>query len=186
MVGLRDSVRDLISDKFNQAYEHIFMVKLPWVESNLYADNFGNKKTSFTLNSTADVPEFIKICTGLDEQIRLQNKKVSAIKAVGLGGLGVTCLKMCTDKIGFDLSYDLALDRPENIFKDQFYSFLISTSENAEGFEKFLKNHFAKCPVDIRKIGETRPNEIKFSNELSLNHADFRNSYEAGLGMVNL
>jgi phosphoribosylformylglycinamidine synthase len=181
VVGLRDSVEEIIPDQFTQAHDHIFMVKLPWVESNIYADNFTGKKTEFTLNDTIKVADFIKICTSLDKSIRLEGLKVSSIKAVGLGGIGLTCLKMCTDQIGFDLSYDLALDAPEAAFKDHFYSFLIATGENAEKFEKFLKQHFEKCPVEIKKVGETRLNEIKFTNQLSMDLTDFRKTYQTGL-----
>lgn len=186
LVGLRESVDYLIPDQFSAPLENIFMVKLPWVEANIFADNFAKRKTTFTLNFQYDVPEFIKVCTELDGQIRSEKKRVSAIKAVGLGGIGVTCLKMCTDQIGFDLSYDQALSKTEEIFKDQFYSFLIVTPEKDTDFEKFLKRHFEKCPVDIKKIGETHPFEIRFSKELTLALSDFRTAYTKELEMATV
>jgi phosphoribosylformylglycinamidine synthase len=186
VVGLRDSVEEIIPDQFTQANEHIFMVKLPWVESQIYSDNFAGKKTGFTLNPNANVAEFIKICTKLDKSIRINSLKVSAIKAVGLGGIGLTCLKMSTDQIGFDLSYDMALEASDSSFKDHFYSFLVSTSESADKFEKFLKEHFAKCPVEIKKVGETRLNQIKFSNDFSLELSEYRNAYKTGLEMTGI
>lgn len=186
VVGLRDSVDEIIPDRFTQAHDHIFIVKLPWVESQIYADTNAGRKTEFTLNETTNVSDFIKICTSLDKSIRIEGLKVSSIKAVGLGGIGLTCLKMCTDQIGFDLSYDLALDAPEAAFKDHFYSFLITTSESAEKFEKFLKQHFEKCPVEVKKVGETRLNEIKFSNQHSMKLADFRKAYVTGLETMSL
>lgn len=186
VVGIRESVEELIPDQFTQAHEHIFMVKLPWVESHFYADNFNGKKTEFTLNENVNVADFIKICTSMENSIRLEGLKVSSVKAVGLGGIGLTCLKMCTDQIGFDLSYDLALDAPNAAFNDHFYSFLITTGESKEKFEKFLRNHFEKCSVEVKKVGETRLNEIKFSNQLTLNLAEFRNTYKTGLESTSI
>jgi hypothetical protein len=105
---------------------------------------------------------------------------------VGLGGIGITCLKMCTDEIGFDLSYDMAFEDSGSAFKDHFYSFVISTSEKPDSFENFLKQHFIKCPVEIKKIGETRLNEIKFSRDYSLQLSEFRSAYNTELEMTNL
>jgi phosphoribosylformylglycinamidine synthase len=186
VVGIRDTVEEIIPDRFTQANEHLFMVKLPWVESSIYADSIAGKKTVFTLNETANVPEFIKICTNLDKSIRMNSLKVSCVKAVGLGGIGITCLKMCTDEIGFDLSYDMAFEDSGSAFKDHFYSFVISTSEKPDSFENFLKQHFIKCPVEIKKIGETRLNEIKFSRDYSLQLSEFRSAYNTELEMTNL
>jgi phosphoribosylformylglycinamidine synthase len=186
VVGLRDSVEEIIPDQFTQANEHIFMVKLPWVESNVYAYTANRKKTEFTLNSDINVADFIKICTKLDKSIRINSLKVSSVKAVGLGGIGITCLKMCTDQIGFDLSYDMALEEPGAAFKDHFYAFLISTSESPDGFKNFLKQHFAKCPVEIKKIGETRLNQITFSGDFSLGLSEFRDAYKTGLEITNI
>ncbi|MGZ3692172.1 MAG: phosphoribosylformylglycinamidine synthase subunit PurL, partial [Pseudobdellovibrio sp.] len=160
-VGIRDSVEDLIPDHFTNAFESVFMVRSNWVESQILLDEFNKQKAQFRQNPNVDVPEFIKTCSTLDSQIKEKNLKVSAIKAVGLGGIATTCLKMTTEKIGFDLSfYSSDLTNESDFFKESFYSFLIVTSEPAQEFSDFLKKHFAKQNVEIKKIGETTENKI--------------------------
>ena len=183
MVGIRDSVEDIISDQFIYPYENIFLVSLPWVESQYHLDKLNNKKPSFCfVNEEADIAEFIKQCSELDNNFKKNNLKVSAIKTVGTGGFGVTCLKMINSNIGFDLSHDSS-DLKENseFFKDQLYSFVVCTSEDSDKFATFLKDHFNSSLVKIKKIGETIENKIIFTDQFNLNFDEFNKKYSSGI-----
>lgn len=188
VVGLRESVEDIISDTFLAPLESIISVKMNWVETRIYTDQLEHKISKFKLDANQDVPQFIKKCTKLQGFLKEKNKSVSAIKAVGLGGVGITCLKMSQGVIGFDLSFDMP-DETE-LFKDTFYEFLLTTDEEAAVMISLLKEFFVEFRLEIKKVGETRANEIKFSNQSALDLVQFRNDYvrtlEQQQKMVNI
>lgn len=185
VVGLRDSVEDLIGDHFKEVNESIFQVKFNWVEAHVWLSDLTQSKPQFSMNSGFDVPAFIKKTVGLEGEIRAQNYRVSAIKAVGLGGVAVTCSKMTTDQIGFDLSYELGTRNEAMWFKDQFYSFLVVTSEDPAQFQKFLQDfYFEAAPVSVEKVGETRPQAFKLSHQTELPLGEFRSHYQSGLEVI--
>ncbi len=185
VVGIRDSVEDLIGDYFKESNESIFQVKLNWAEANVWLSDMTNGTPQFAMNIGMDVPAFIKRTTGLDAEIRDRKLRVSAIKAVGLGGVAATCFKMTTDETGFDLSYELGQQNESVLFKDQFYSFLIVTSEEADSFRKFLQDfYFGKAPVSVEKIGETRRETFKISRQTDLSLKEFRTQYKSGLEVI--
>ncbi len=181
VVGLRASVDDIISDSFSSPLESIISVKMNWVESWTYTEQLGNRISKFKQNSTQDIASFIRKCTKLGDHLKEKSMKVSAIKAVGLGGAGITCLKMCQGKIGFDLSYDFAAANESELFKDTFYEFIISTDENSEEMISLLNIFFSEFKLDIKKIGETREAQIVFSQNTQLNFAQFKKNYVRNL-----
>lgn len=177
MVALRSSVEDIIPDSFSNPLENIILVQMNWVESWCYVDQTDNKISRYKLNPTSDVAGFIKKCIGLSEHFKSHHKKVSAIKAVGLGGVGTTCLKMSQNNIGFDLSYNSSSNNEADLFKDIFYGFVISTSENAEEMSVFLKKHFEGLNPEVKKIGETRVEVLKFNQSTTLDFKKFNKSF---------
>ncbi|MBY0451742.1 MAG: hypothetical protein K2P92_01820, partial [Bdellovibrionaceae bacterium] len=126
-----------------------------------------------------------KRTAALDAEIRNRKLRVSAIKAVGLCGVAATCFKMTTDEAGFDLSYELGTQNESALFRDQFYSFLIVTSEDAGSFKAFLQEfYFGKSPVSVEKVGETRPETFKISQQTNLSLKEFRTRYKSGLEVI--
>lgn len=178
LVGLRENVDDLIPDQFSNLYESILEVKLNWVESFIWMNGIQNKTSTFKMNESVDVPKFIELCKDLDQQIKQKKIKVSAIKAVGLGGIGTTCLKMSSPEIGFDLSNDGFAKTDSDYFKDTFYSFLLTTSELEEA-KTFLKSYFNSLPIEITKIGETTESTLRFSKSFELNFSEFQQQFGA-------
>lgn len=177
VVSLRESVENIIPDTFSNPFENIIQVQMNWVESWTYAEQSHNRISKFIQNEAANVPAFIKKCVGLDAFLKQNNKKISAIKAVGLGGLATTCLKMSRNNTGFDLSYDLSLEDESTLFKDVFYSFIISTDEKAEEMTKLLSGYFADLGVEVKKIGETKENEMILSKNSKIDFKDFHKKY---------
>jgi len=179
VVALRSSVEHIIPDAFANSLESIILVQTNWVESWVYVDQFANKISKYKCNKLQDVAGFIKKCVGLTAYLKQYDKKISAIKAVGLGGIGTTCLKMCQSNIGFDLSYDLSSVNESELFKDIFYGFIISTAEDSAEIISILKKYFASANLecDIKKIGETRENEIKISQNTFLEFSKFKEIY---------
>lgn len=188
VVGIRESVEDIIPDSFSAPLESIISVKLNWVESRIYTEQLENKISKFTFNATQDVPQYIKKCTKLQGFLKEKNRSVTSIKAVGLGGVGMTCLKMSKGDVGFDLSFDFA-DENE-LFKDTFYEFLLTTNDEAPVMISLLKDFFAEFQIEVKKVGETRASEIKFSHQSVLDLAHFKNDYDRTLEqqqkMVNI
>ncbi len=188
VVGIRASVEDILPDSFSAPLESIISVKMNWVEAHIYTDQLDNKIAKFKLDAAQDVPQFIKKCTKLQRFLKEKNQTVSAIKAVGLGGVGIACLKMSRGIVGFDLSFD-SPDESE-LFKDTFYEFLLTTDEDSASMLATLKEFFADFRLEIKKVGETRTNEIKFSNQSTLDPAQFRNDFGRNLEqqqkMVNI
>lgn len=169
VVGLRDHVHDIIPDQFQVAYEHLICVRLKWSESWLYLQNLLSPLDSlesakipfeFVQNSELSVPDFIQKTSQLDSLWNKNLIRVSSIKVIGLGGIANTCLKMSTEDIGFDLSFD----QNPSIWKDLFYGFILTTSEYEKTLS-FLKSHYEYSPVEIFKIGETTTSDIVFSSE---------------------
>lgn len=181
VVAIRESVEDIIPDSFSNPLENIISVQLNWVQSWLYVDQMDNKISNFKINQSQDVAGFIKKCVKLSRHLKDHNKKVSAIKAVGLGGVGITCLKMCQNKTGFDLSYDLPSENESDLFRDTFYEFLLSTEEKVDEMIEFLNNFFTEFRPDIKKIGETRNEEIVFSRDLCLDFNEFKKNFARDL-----
>jgi phosphoribosylformylglycinamidine synthase subunit PurL len=180
VVGLRDSIENLIPDSFQNPFESLIRVQMNWVESWTAVDGLEHKISKFSLNKNADVPEFIKKCVGLDQQFKQRKLKVSSIKTIGLGGVATTCLKMATAQIGFDLSHELGENSEALLFKDCFYGFILATSE----FEKtmtFLKSYFSSSLVDIQKIGETTNDLVSLSVKSQISLTSFRQNYQKGL-----
>lgn len=180
LVGLRESVEDLIPDHFQNPFESLIQVKLNWVESWTYVDNLNQKISKFKMNKDYDVAEFIQKCSKMDSEIQKKELKISAIKAVGLGGLLTTCLKMSTSKIGFDLSFENAEREPSELVKDTFYSFVLSTPQLDETIS-FLKKHFVDFPVEIRKVGETNQDQLQFSKSEAMSVKEFQSVFQKGL-----
>lgn len=176
LVGLRDSIEDIRPDYFQTPFESILEVKFNWVESFVWLQSLENKTSNFKLNPTADVSKFIEYCKNLDQTIKDKEIKVSAIKAVGLGGVGVTCLKMTTEKLGFDLSNDFSALDSSDYFKDSFYSFLVATSD-LDSSIKFFKSYFKDLDVQVNKVGETTESTIKFSKDISLDFISFQKQF---------
>ena len=181
VVAIRDSVEDLIGDVFSMPFESVIQVRLHWVESWIYV----NDKSEFVLNPLADVPGFIKKCAELNDKIKSFGKQVSAIKAIGLGGTGIACLKMSRGDIGVDLGFDSGAFPEKELFKDIFYGFLLSTPENSDDFISFLKTHFDSSAVEIRKVGETKNETIKFI-ETSLKFKEFQSQFFNEMEMVSV
>lgn len=182
LISIRENVENLAPDHFTQEFDHIIMVKLDWVNGWFSLDAERTKKIGFT-EKTQPVGEFIKKVSGLHKNIfQTRDLRLSSIKAVGLGGIAVACLKMSAHKkIGFDLSYDTSQFSEAGLFKDSLYTFLLSTPDNPETVIANLKDYFSEYEVEIRKIGETRADILKFSNKLSLMPAQFYNEYSTGV-----
>ena len=179
VVGIRDSVIDIIPDHFQNSFESIVHVQFDWVKANIWTcDNGKQHRAQFQQTESSEVARFIKRCQKLDAAFKTENLSISSIKAVGLGGLGITCLKSVQASIGFDLSFD----HPDvtQLFQDQFYSFILTTKD-FEKVKTFLKKHFSDMFVEINKIGETVENTICFSKNLSLNFAEFTQHFTKGL-----
>ncbi len=179
VVGLRESVEDLISDQFQTAFQTLILVQMNWVESWVHVLNSENTISKFKQNAAADVPQFIKKCLKLESAINKQGLNVGSIKAVGLGGIGTTCLKMTTDEIGFDLSFEQA-NQTTDLFKDQFYGFIIASEQGDEVFT-LLNNHFKGLAVEVKKIGKTTEQKIKFSADTEIDFKEFRSNFVKGL-----
>ncbi len=177
LVGIRESVENLIPDRFQNPFESLVQIKLNWIESWTYVDNMAQRVSKFKMNKSVKVAEFIKKCSTMDTEIKKNGLKISAIKAVGLGGVLTACLKMSSAETGFDLSFENADAEPIQLLKDSFYSFIASTSQLDETLS-FMKKHFADFPVEIRKIGETTQNSLKFSNQESMSLAEFQNRFQ--------
>lgn len=177
LVGLRDNVDDLIPDHFVNIFESIIEVKLPWVESFVWLDSLEKTTFRYKLNLAADVPKFIELCRGLQTALDKRSIKVSSIKAVSLGGLATSCLKMTNKDIGFDLSKDFKPATESLLFKDNFYSFLICGNQY-DILIPFLKSYFKLPTIEINKIGETVPNILKFTDSFELDFAAFQKQFK--------
>lgn len=174
IIGLRASVEEIIPDSFSNAHENIVLVQMNWTESWCSVEQLDSKISKFKCNLNQDVPLFIKKCVGLTEFFKNNETKVSAIKAIGLGGIATTCLKMTSENIGFDLSYNLPTANESDLFKDTFYGFLISTNKNEKEFVELLSRYFKGFNLEIKKIGETRIQQIKFTQNSGLDFDKFR------------
>lgn len=179
IVGIRDSVDEIRPDHFTAPFESIIQVTLNWVNAYAWTSALDGKTTGFTINPNADVAEFIKRCQKLDSAIHGEKLSAGAIKAVGLGGVAVTCFKMAKH-VGFDLSFDMQVLKDTEFFKDELYSFLITTSDAVE-MQEFLKRHFADPLLEIKKIGETVENKMKLSNSLEFNFTEFQSNMRKGI-----
>ncbi len=179
VVGLRDSVDEIRPDHFTAPFESIVQVTFNWVKAYAWTSCLDGKTPKFTINAKADVAEFIKRCQKLDLALRSEKLSVGAIKAVGLGGVAVTCLKMAKF-VGFDLSFDMQVVKDTELFKDELYSFLITTLDAAK-LQDFLKSHFDEPLLEIKKIGETVDDRIKISNSFELNFTEFQSSMRKGI-----
>jgi phosphoribosylformylglycinamidine synthase len=180
MVGLRDSVENLISDKFIEAYESIYMIQLPWVESNLTAARSVSIGKPHYTQMDLEVSEFIKKTVGFTDYLRTEGIILSSIKAVGLGGLLSTCLKMANQKIGFDLSFNLADTVEDEFCKERFYAFLCTSKIEKEKFDKIVRRYYQMDYINIVKIGETTQGEMRISSSLEVDRKNFDKKFHAG------
>lgn len=180
VVGIRENVADILPDQFQKPFESIIHVQFNWAEANVWMNSKAGKKSYFQLDETAEVEKFIFLCQQLDSKIKHGEVQVTSNKAIGLGGIGVTCLKMASDKVGFDLSFDLGLENKEpEVFSDLFYGFILTTPD-AEGAIELLKKHFSSVVVQINKIGETAEKTLRFTNQLEMNWDDFKTKLAKG------
>jgi phosphoribosylformylglycinamidine synthase II len=182
LISIRENVENLIPDGFTQEFEHIILVRLDWIEG-WFAEGEKKAQQAGYSEKNQNVAEFIKKCSGLQKNLcEKKGLRINAIKAVGLGGFATTCLKMSFNRrMGFDLSYDNAEFPLVNQFKDTLYSFLIATSDKPENFISELKNYFNEFTLEVRKIGETRSQTIRFSDSCVLDPEKFFNEYSKGV-----
>ncbi|OFZ31941.1 MAG: phosphoribosylformylglycinamidine synthase II [Bdellovibrionales bacterium RIFCSPHIGHO2_01_FULL_40_29] len=180
MVGMRDSVEDILPDYFQAPMEYIVRVKMDWLQSYTWLNSLEQKVSQFTENTHADIAGFIKQCQALDQKRQAELIPITSIKAIGLGGLAVTCLKMVQGNVGFDLSFDTSLIPESELFRDELYSFIVTTTD-LDLTISFLKKHFKNFPVDIRKVGETVTEKIHISKKIILDFKTTKSQFEKGL-----
>lgn len=179
LVGLRDDVEKIIPDQFQNAFETLIMVEFDWVQSDLWVSNLVGQNGKFIMKDSLNPADFIIRCQSMDKSIQQQKIPVTSIKAIGLGGVGVACLKMSSEKIGFDLSIGDLLKNDFEIFKDRFYGFILSTTDVDQSIQ-FLKNHFKDLSVNIQKIGETVVDKALFGTS-SINLKKINELMDVGL-----
>ena len=177
MVGLRDSVENLISDKFSDPFENIYMVQFPWVESNLMVSKIKNLTKPQFVQTNLEVSDFIKKTVGLAEFLKKSDVKINSIKAVGLGGLLTTCLKMSTAHAGFDLSFNMAGVSDFELCKDRFYAFLVTSKEAKEKIEKLIKRHYDIAQIEVTKIGETTQGDMVVTSSYKIDKQQFQTEF---------
>ena len=156
MVGIRDSVEDLIPTHFSSAYESVLCVTYNWVQSYVYINELENLIAKFNLETLANVPQFIELCQLMDQKIKKQDVSISSIRSCGLGGIELTTQKMSTDRIVFEKAVELNSDY---LLKDQFYEFLLTTTD-VVGVTDFLNDHFKNLKnknqlFKIEVVGQT-------------------------------
>ncbi len=156
MVGIRDSVEDLIPTHFTSAYESVLCVTYSWVQSYVYVTEKENQVAQFNLDVSANVPQFIELCQLMDQKIKKQDVSISAIRSCGLGGIELTTQKMSKDLIVFEKAVELNSDY---LLKDQFYQFLLTTTD-VVGVTDFLNEHFKNLKnknqlFKIEVVGQT-------------------------------
>ena len=184
-VGLRDSVEDIVPDRFVQSFENIFLVKHNWVSAEtLQSEDLSAKK--FTMRDDCDPVEFINQTLALDGLVRKKRIRISASRTVGLGGVGVSCLKMVTDKIGFDLSGDFTVKSDSELFSEVLYAYILSSPDSADDVKSVLRSVYTVPGVEIIKIGETKPEKIVLSPTCELNFQDFLTNYTRELEVTGL
>ncbi len=156
MIGLRDSVEDLIPTHFTSTYESVLCVTYNWVQSYVYASEKENQISQFNLDASANVPQFIELCQLMDQKIKKQDISISAIRSCGLGGIELTTQKMSNDLIIFKKAIQM---NSEYLLKDQFYQFLLTTTD-VTGVTDFLNEHFKNLKnknqlFKIEVVGQT-------------------------------
>lgn len=139
MIGLRDTVEDLIPTKFTSAFESVVCVKYQWVQSYVYANEKMNKASKFYSEPEANPAQFIQLCQTMDTEIKKKNIKISSICACGLGGIELTTQKMSSEKIKFKKAIELS---DEQTLDDIFYQFLVTTTDVGRVTD-FLNEHFS-------------------------------------------
>ena len=156
LVGLRESVENLIPTQFVSAYESVISVSYNWVQSHVYCNEKKNQPAQFILDESADPSQFIQICIGLEKEIQKKDLPVSSLRACGLGGAYVSALKMGSQKIGFEKNADVT---DESLVKDIFYQFILTTTDISATVD-FLKDYFkelkkADSLISVHVIGQT-------------------------------
>ena len=70
MIGLRDSVDNLIPTHFVSAFESVLCIRYHWCESYVYVNEvLQNSSSAFFINSDVKPVQFIELCQSLDAQI---------------------------------------------------------------------------------------------------------------------
>lgn len=161
MVGLRETVENLIPTHFVSAFESVICVSYKWVQSTTFVSEKQNQISKFNLDSDANPVEFIQLCQLMDERIQKDKIKITSIKACGLGGIELTTQKMSNSGIGFSKSVELST---ESLLKDQLYQFLVTTTD-AQQVLSFFQSHFKSLKYKDRLfscaiVGQTVPTGV--------------------------
>jgi len=156
LVGLRESVENLIPTQFVSAYESVISVSYNWVQSYVYLAEKNKQEPQFVLEDSADPSLFIQKCVNLESEIQEKRMAVSSLRACGLGGAYVSALKMTTNEIGFEKSPSVT---DESLVKDIFYQFILTTTDVSATMD-FLKSYFKDLEkfqtlLSINLIGQT-------------------------------
>lgn len=156
LVGLRESVENLIPTQFVSAYESVISVSYNWVQSYVYLAEKNKQGPQFVLEDSADPSLFIQKCVNLESEIQEKRMAVSSLRACGLGGAYVSALKMTTNEIGFEKSPSVT---DESLVKDIFYQFILTTTDVSATMD-FLKSYFKDLEkfqtlLSINLIGQT-------------------------------
>lgn len=156
LVGLRESVENLIPTQFVSAYESVLTVSYNWVQSFVYLNEKKNQAAQFMIDESADPSQFIKKCIDLEKEIQKKDLPISSLRACGLGGAYVSALKMGAGKIGFEKNADVT---SESLVKDTFYQFILTTTDVSATID-FLKNYFKDLKnsdslISVNVIGQT-------------------------------
>jgi phosphoribosylformylglycinamidine synthase II len=179
LLGIRDSVEELIPDKFSSPNENIFEIYFPWVESDLTVKRSQNLEPHFVENKNTKLKLFLDQCRKLDELNLNKKIKISSLKACSLGGTLTSLFKMCTKNVGFDISYYSSGASTWDLYKDKFYSFICVSGSNEELVLKELNKVFRISNVKISKIGETISHKIIVNHEFQLDLLSFDKEYRS-------
>lgn len=168
LVAIREDVEDITADQFSRAYENIIHVHLDWVKSYMSTQ----PKKDFIQNPNVRVADFIQKCSALESFLKENDLTISASKCIGLGGVGICCLKMLGGQIGFDLSHDMRGVDLAELFADQLYGFILVTPGESQLFMNKLNDFFAGFNTNIKKIGETADRTIKFTDQIEFDFSE--------------
>jgi phosphoribosylformylglycinamidine synthase II len=161
IIGLRDSVENLIPTHFISAHESVVCVTYNWIQSYLFVNEKMKLSSQFNQDFDVSPAQFIELCQSMDYQIQEQKIKITSIRTCGLGGVELTAQKMSTDFIGFEILPEFS---SEDLLKDVFYQFLVTTTEVSSVLD-FFEVHFRKLKNKERAfkcyvVGQTTERKI--------------------------
>ena len=168
IVGIRDNVHTIPQDRFTSENSSLYLLSLALVQKV-------NSEGFLGQINTEKVKALVEVLISL-----AHSEFVTATRVVGLGGRGISILKMSLNSgLGFKTELDGL--SPDSWMEENFYEILIEVQKDSS-FERKVKELGEDLPeMKLQRLGLVGGNSIELAKNIAWNISELQESFDTYL-----